>query len=136
MLSLRIRNFNSERIKVNDLHGNPIEIAAVIVWRVVDSARAIFDVQNYEQFVAIQGRNSNSYSMPQNILTIQMNDEKQSLRGSPTEDCRKSSERTSDKIEVAGVKLLKQELATCLCTGNCSGNVTQTAGSGNYCSKS
>ncbi|HTP12114.1 MAG TPA: SPFH domain-containing protein, partial [Bacteroidota bacterium] len=43
-ISLRIRNFNSERLKVNDLHGNPIEIAAVIVWRIVDSARAVFDV--------------------------------------------------------------------------------------------
>jgi len=53
-VSLRIRNFNSEKIKVNDLHGNPIEIAAVVVWRVVDSARALFDVDHYENFVAIQ----------------------------------------------------------------------------------
>src|SRR5690606_24663455 len=53
-VSLRIRNFNSQRIKVNDLHGNPIEIGAVIVWKVVDSAKAVFDVENYEQFVDIQ----------------------------------------------------------------------------------
>jgi regulator of protease activity HflC (stomatin/prohibitin superfamily) len=53
-ISLRIRNFNSERLKVNDLSGNPIEIAAVIVWRVVDTARASFDVEDYVNFVAIQ----------------------------------------------------------------------------------
>jgi len=41
-VSLRIRNFNSQKIKVNDLHGNPIEIGAVVVWRVVDSAKAVF----------------------------------------------------------------------------------------------
>jgi regulator of protease activity HflC (stomatin/prohibitin superfamily) len=53
-VSLRIRNFNSEKIKVNDLHGNPVEIAAVVVWQVVDSSRALFDVDNYVQFVDIQ----------------------------------------------------------------------------------
>ncbi|MBB6098391.1 regulator of protease activity HflC (stomatin/prohibitin superfamily) [Deinobacterium chartae] len=53
-LSLRIRNFNSERLKVNDADGNPIEIAAVVVWRIVDSAKAVFDVEDYSQFVAIQ----------------------------------------------------------------------------------
>ncbi|WP_161883341.1 SPFH domain-containing protein [Deinococcus alpinitundrae] len=53
-VSLRIRNFNSERLKVNDLMGNPIEIAAVIVWRVVDTARALFDVEDYGGFVEIQ----------------------------------------------------------------------------------
>jgi len=45
---------------VNDLNGNPIEIAAVIVWRVVDSSRALFDVENYEQFVAIPERDRDS----------------------------------------------------------------------------
>lgn len=53
-VSLRIRNFNSERLKVNDAGGSPIEIAAVVVWRVVDSARAVFDVEDYSAFVSIQ----------------------------------------------------------------------------------
>lgn len=48
-VSLRVHNFNSEKLKVNDLNGNPIEIAAVIVWRVVDSAKALFDVESYEE---------------------------------------------------------------------------------------
>lgn len=53
-ISLRVRNFHSNRLKVNDVHGNPIEIAAVIVFKVVDSAKAVFEVEQYEQFVAIQ----------------------------------------------------------------------------------
>ncbi len=53
-LSLRTRNFNSERLKVNDKRGNPVEIAAVVVWRVEDTARAAFDVDDYESYVHIQ----------------------------------------------------------------------------------
>jgi regulator of protease activity HflC (stomatin/prohibitin superfamily) len=52
--SLRMRNFESETLKVNDAIGNPIEVAAVIVWRVVDTAQAAFDVDDYEDFVKIQ----------------------------------------------------------------------------------
>lgn len=57
-MSLRIRNFQSERIKVNDKRGNPIEIASVIVWRVRDTAQALFDVDNYSSFVAIQSESA------------------------------------------------------------------------------
>jgi regulator of protease activity HflC (stomatin/prohibitin superfamily) len=53
-ISLRVRNFQGERIKVNDASGNPIEVAAVIVWRVTDTAKAVFDVEDFEQFVVVQ----------------------------------------------------------------------------------
>jgi nucleotide-binding universal stress UspA family protein len=53
-VSLRIRNFDTQKVKVNDHRGNPVEIAAVVVWRVVDTARAIFDVDDFEEFVAVQ----------------------------------------------------------------------------------
>jgi len=53
-MSLRARNLNGERLKVNDKRGNPIEIAAVVVWRVDDTARASFDVDNYENYVKLQ----------------------------------------------------------------------------------
>jgi regulator of protease activity HflC (stomatin/prohibitin superfamily) len=49
-----VRNFQSERIKVNDASGNPIEKAGVIVWRITDTAKAIFYVADYEQFVSVQ----------------------------------------------------------------------------------
>ncbi|WP_367334035.1 SPFH domain-containing protein, partial [Lentilactobacillus sp.] len=57
-ISLRVRNFNSSIIKVNDSKGNPVEIAAVIVYKVVDSAKAIFSVEDYEQFVEIQSESA------------------------------------------------------------------------------
>jgi regulator of protease activity HflC (stomatin/prohibitin superfamily) len=53
-VSLRARNFNSDKLKVNDKRGNPIEIASVVVWRVNDSAQAVFDVDHYESYVSIQ----------------------------------------------------------------------------------
>jgi regulator of protease activity HflC (stomatin/prohibitin superfamily) len=53
-LSLRAHNFNSERLKVNDKRGNPVEIAAVVVWRVEDTAQAAFDVEDYESYVQVQ----------------------------------------------------------------------------------
>jgi regulator of protease activity HflC (stomatin/prohibitin superfamily) len=53
-ISLRAHNFNSDKLKVNDKRGNPVEIAAVIVWRVEDTAQAAFDVENYESYVEVQ----------------------------------------------------------------------------------
>src|SRR4030095_5751279 len=53
-ISLRVRNFNSEKLKVNDKRGNPVEIASVVVWRVEDTARAAFDVEDFQTYVEIQ----------------------------------------------------------------------------------
>ena len=53
-ISVRAHNFNSDKLKVNDLRGNPIEIAAAVVWRVADTARASFDVEDYEKYVLTQ----------------------------------------------------------------------------------
>jgi len=53
-ISLRARNLNGEKLKVNEKRGNPIEIAAVVVWRVRDTAQAVFDVDSYESYVKIQ----------------------------------------------------------------------------------
>jgi regulator of protease activity HflC (stomatin/prohibitin superfamily) len=57
-ISVRARNFNSEKLKVNDLRGNPIEIAAAIVWRIDDTAQATFDVDNYEAYVLTQAESA------------------------------------------------------------------------------
>lgn len=57
-ISLRARNFNGERLKVNDKRGNPIEIAAVVVWRVEDTAQAMFDVDDYENYVTVQSESA------------------------------------------------------------------------------
>lgn len=57
-LSLRARNLNGEKLKVNEKRGNPIEIAAVVVWRVQDTAQAVFDVDSYENYVAVQSESA------------------------------------------------------------------------------
>ena len=57
-ISLRVRNFTSEKLKVNDNRGNPIEIAAVVVWRVADTAQASFDVDDYENYVRVQSESA------------------------------------------------------------------------------
>ena len=53
-VSLRVRNFESSHLKVNDIDGNPIEIAAVVVWKVVETAEAVFEVDDYEHYVKVQ----------------------------------------------------------------------------------
>ncbi len=53
-VSLRVNNFNSETLKVNDLQGNPIEVAVIVVWHIADTVKAVFDVEHYESFVTVQ----------------------------------------------------------------------------------
>jgi regulator of protease activity HflC (stomatin/prohibitin superfamily) len=83
-VSLRVINFTSEKLKVNDLEGNPIEIAAVVVYKVNDSAKALFDVENYEKFIQIQSETGirhiasryayDSYeNVGENTLTLRQN---------------------------------------------------------------
>jgi regulator of protease activity HflC (stomatin/prohibitin superfamily) len=109
-VSLRIRNFNSEKLKVNDLHGNPIEIAAVIVWRVVDSARAIFDVQNYEQFVAIQSETA-IRSMASEYPYDASDEVTASLRGTPQEIAENLKKTLQSRLEVAGVDIMESRIS-------------------------
>lgn len=103
-VSLRIRNFNSEKIKVNDLHGNPIEIAAVVVWYVVDSARALFDVEHYEHFVAIQSETAiralaSEYPYDAEEENIS------SLRARPQEIAERMQHQVQTRLEIAGVEV-------------------------------
>jgi len=108
-VSLRIRNFNSDKIKVNDLHGNPIEIAAVVVWKVISPARAVFDVENYEQFVAIQAETAirtlaSEYPYDTN------EGEKESLRSSPTEVADNLRKELQSRLEIAGVNVVEARI--------------------------
>jgi regulator of protease activity HflC (stomatin/prohibitin superfamily) len=109
-ISLRIRNFNSDKIKVNDLHGNPIEIAAVVVWQVVDTARALFDVENYLQFVQIQGETAIRALASEYPYDTQ--DEHQaSLRGSPLEIAEKLKTQVQTRLEITGVSVLESRIS-------------------------
>lgn len=110
-VSLRVRNFESSRLKVNDANGNPIEIAAVIVWRVVDTAEAIFEVDSYENYVVIQSeaalRNlATSYPYEHNI-----DDDRLSLRSDSNAIALKLQKEVQDRLQKAGVDVLEARLS-------------------------
>lgn len=109
-VSLRIRNFNSQKIKVNDLHGNPIEIGAVVVWRVVDTAKAIFDVENYEQFVDVQSETAIRQLASEYPYDVDQED-KPSLRGTPQEIAESLKNMLQVRLEVAGVEIIEARIS-------------------------
>lgn len=108
-ISLRVRNFQSERIKVNDASGNPIEIAAVVVWRVTDTAKCVFDVESFEQFVTVQSETAlrhlaNEYPYDdyrQNTI---------SLRGNTDEIRDGLQAELQTRLETAGIEVLETRL--------------------------
>ena len=109
-VSLRIRNFNSDKIKVNDLHGNPIEIGAVVVWKVIDSAKAVFDVENYEEFVDIQSETA-IRSLASEYPYDTDDESKASLRGTPQEIADNLKGQLEKRLEVAGVDILESRIS-------------------------
>ncbi len=108
-VSLRVRHFNSERLKVNDAHGNPIEIAAVVNWKVVDSARALFDVDKYEEFVSIQSETA-IRTLASHYPYDSHEDGKDSLRDSPEEVARELCRELQERLTVAGVDVLEARI--------------------------
>jgi len=109
-VSLRIRNFESGQLKVNDSAGNPIEIAAVVVWRVVDTAEAVFEVDDYEDYVAIQ-----SEAAIRNMATSYPYDDHEgesiTLRGSANEIGDILKAEVQDRLGKAGVEVLEARIS-------------------------
>jgi regulator of protease activity HflC (stomatin/prohibitin superfamily) len=109
-VSLRIRNFESSKLKVNDQDGNPIEIAAVVVWRVVDTAEAAFEVDDYEHFVHIQ-----SESALRNLATSYPYDSHveggMSLRMSVIEIAHKLRDEIQERLAKAGVEVMESRIS-------------------------
>jgi regulator of protease activity HflC (stomatin/prohibitin superfamily) len=109
-VSLRIRNFESSHLKVNDHDGNPIEIAAVVVWRVVETAEAVFHVDDYENFVHVQ-----SESAVRNLATTYPYDAHQegqlSLRMSAGDIALRLREEIQDRLSKAGVEVIEARIS-------------------------
>jgi regulator of protease activity HflC (stomatin/prohibitin superfamily) len=108
-VSLRVRNFNSARLKVNDVNGNPIEIASVIVFRVIDSAKALFDVDNYEQFVEIQSETALRH-VASKYPYDNFDEEGYSLRGNTEEIAKGLATELQERLGVAGVEVMEARL--------------------------
>jgi len=109
-ISLRVRNFESNKLKVNDHDGNPIEIAAVVVWRVVDSAEAAFEVDDYEHFVHVQ-----SESALRNLATqycYDAHEESQmSLRANTGEIAEQLRSEIQARLAKAGVEVVEARIS-------------------------
>jgi regulator of protease activity HflC (stomatin/prohibitin superfamily) len=109
-LSLRIRNFESQKIKVNDLEGNPIEIASIIVWRVVETAEATFEVDNYEHYVKVQ-----TEAAVRNLATHYPYDAyvegHMSLRGNTAEVAAQLKTEVQERLGKAGVEVLETRIS-------------------------
>ncbi|NLW98018.1 MAG: SPFH domain-containing protein [Xanthomonadaceae bacterium] len=109
-ISLRVRNFESGRLKVNELDGSPIEIAAVIVWRVVDSAEAVFNVDDYESFVHIQSEAA-LRAMATSYPYDQHEEGDISLRSHPAEISDRLKEHLDERLTAAGVEVLEARIS-------------------------
>jgi regulator of protease activity HflC (stomatin/prohibitin superfamily) len=108
-ISLRVRNFDSAKLKVNDIEGNPIEIGAVIVFRVVDSAKATFDVDSYEQFVKTQSETALRH-VASKYPYDNFQAEGYSLRGNAEEVSKELSRELQERLAIAGVEVMEARL--------------------------
>ncbi|MDH3758387.1 MAG: SPFH domain-containing protein [Gammaproteobacteria bacterium] len=109
-VSTRVRNFESGKLKVNDSNGSPIEIAAVVVWKVVDTAEALFEVDDYEEFVQIQ-----SESALRNLSTTYPYEPHEgdglALRSDPVEIAQALREEIQDRLDTAGVTVIEARIS-------------------------
>jgi hypothetical protein len=109
-VSLRVRNFETNRLKVNDHDGNPVEIAAVVVWKVTDTAEAVFQVDNYEDYVHVQ-----SEAAVRNLATAYAYDAHDegtlSLRGSTAQVAEHLQREIQERLQVAGVQVVEARIS-------------------------
>lgn len=117
-ISLRVRNFESGKLKVNDANGNPIEIAAVVVWKVVDSAEAQFEVDDYESFVTIQSEaalrnvaNEYPYDNHNDNHDDNHGEEALSLRGDPVSIAGKIRDQVQERLGKAGIEVIEARIS-------------------------
>ena len=109
-VSVRVRNFETSKLKVNDKDGNPIEIAAVVVWKVTDTAEALFEVDSYENFVTVQAE-----SALRNLATSHPYDAHEdgqtSLRANPADVAEQLKSEIQERLEKAGVEVTEARIS-------------------------
>lgn len=109
-VSRKVINFNSEKLKVNDVSGNPIEIAAVIVYRVTDTAKAAFGVDSYDRFVQIQSETGLRHIASKYPYDGHEEEHVQSLRANADEIAHELKEDLQKRLDIAGVDVLEARL--------------------------
>ncbi|MCB1553344.1 MAG: SPFH domain-containing protein [Xanthomonadales bacterium] len=109
-VSLRVRNFESGRLKVNEAEGSPIEIAAVVVWKVVDSAEAVFNVDDYESYVHVQSEAA-LRQMASSYPYDQHEEGQVSLRSHAAEISQHLKEQLEERLAKAGIDVLEARIS-------------------------
>ncbi len=108
-ISLKARNLNGERLKVNDLTGNPIEIAVVVVWKVVNTAEALFDVDDYEEYVTVQSESAVRHLA--GAYPYDGGEDEQTLRGTTDEISEHLKKELQERLDKAGVQVVEARLS-------------------------
>lgn len=110
-VSVKVRNFESNELKVNDANGNPINIAAIVVWQVADTAKSVFSVEEYEDFVKVQ-----SESALRHVATSHPYDfadaGEESLRGSTDLVSRELAEEVAARVAIAGIEVVETRISS------------------------
>ncbi|QBP18763.1 SPFH domain-containing protein [Acetilactobacillus jinshanensis] len=109
-VSLRVRNFNSQIIKVNDQQGNPVEISAVIVYKVVDTAQALFNVEDYEHFIAVQSESAIRHVSGEYPYDSFDNPHAKTLRGNSADVSHELTVELQDRLKIAGLKIIETRI--------------------------
>ena len=109
-ISLRVRNFETERLKVNDAHSNPVEIAAVVVWQVVDSAEALFEVDDFQQYVRVQSEAA-LRGLATNYPYDAHEEGEQALSTHLSEVAARLQTQIQDRLTTAGVKVIEARIS-------------------------
>jgi hypothetical protein len=109
-VSLRARNFETQKIKVNDIDGNPIEIAAIVVWRVVDTAQAMFDVESFSNYVQVQAEAA-VRNLAMHHPYDSHDDAKMSLRGQSEAIAAQLRDEIQERVKPAGVEVIEARIA-------------------------
>jgi regulator of protease activity HflC (stomatin/prohibitin superfamily) len=110
-VSLRVRNFETHRLKVNDHDGNPIDIGAVVVWRVVDTAEAAFEVDNYENFVVVQSEAALRNLATRYPYDSHAHEGQVALRSHTLEIADELKKELQDRLSAAGVNVLEARIS-------------------------
>lgn len=111
VMSLRAHNFNSEKLKVNDKLGNPIEIGAVVVWRVANTAMASFDVEDYRSYVQVQSESAVRHLAANHPYDITEQVDATSLRGSLDEVNSELQAQLGERLALAGIEVLEARIS-------------------------
>ena len=109
-VSLRVRNFETGKLKVNDVRGNPVEIGSVVVWQVVDTAEAVFQVDDYENFVHVQSESA-LRNLASGYAYDSYDDEEKCLVGHTAEVSGKLKNEIQERLEKAGVEVLEARIS-------------------------